>query len=704
MPDPSAYSPSFQVDTDTVGAALEASIAAIDTGGPKGGPTITITTTAAHHFGVGWEVTIQGLTGDYEVINGVYSIIEIPSATTFRFSLTTNLAPRNVVEGKALSPSPSYIRYIPHDTLISSVTNHTTLYVEPWDYNTIRVTWGTDVTLNDRAVRDINNGHTPLVVITRSGFGYPSTPIDGVQVLAGHYHDYIVDDAHPRPVEYVETMPVNTQNDWTRQVPPVQGLYDRNLPQGHWFYYTVFFYLGSYDDLTQDFLGQVWVKSASMDAVTPVNHHHAERLYDLVPEYYQFKDSEFLAGTGRRGVVERFLQVIGFDLDYTLTLADGIEHVYDVDTTHDDLLHSLGVFNFGVPVEDGLGDIRYRSLLATVSRLYEERGSAAGLQQMTNAATKYRCKVLEGPNMMNLADDAEFASGTGSWGNPVNAYADEIHAMDWLGRTISSFNAVSMESVPLLTTPEGGQGSLVVRRNAMEVGVKTLPAGFDERLTHFDAASPFDGVAPTSVSGEDIGFDADLPFDYIVDFDGAGSISDAVLLTCGLGEGITQGRRHEEMLVNFYPRLHGIRCMPEKTYTFSGYSVLSTTPPLVGNAAVGIMWFNEDEDGIFTFNQDFISKDESVRGLEATSADDNVPGPFRRFSIDSIAPLALRGENYVFAVPYWVFTDSQARYISACMFHPQVNTSQTFALPTVQYLRLGMPRETLDSGFVLGSP
>jgi hypothetical protein len=697
------WNPIFQVDTDTVGAPSRADIASLDTGGTHGGPTITVQTVVPHVFTVGSEVTIIGLTGDYAVINGAYPIFDIPDSSHFRFSLDTNLPSRDVAEGVALSPSAAYIRFVPHDTLLDSISEHATLYVEPWDYNTIRAVWGSDPTLDDRAVKDVDNGRDPLVVLTRSGFGYPSTPIDGVPVLWAPYANYVPSLDRPRTVQYTETLSANPANDWNRPPLTVQSLYDRNLTPGHWYYYSVFFYLGKYDDLTGGFIDQVWVRGATMDALTPVNHHHSERFYDLIPEYYQSTDQEFLAGTGRRGVLERFLQVIGFEVDYTRTLADGIEHVYDIDTTHDDLMHSLGVFNFGVPAEDGLGDIRYRSLLATVSRLYEERGSASGLRRMTAAATKYRCKVLEGPNILNLADDAEFSSGTGSWGNPVPEYAVELSGMEWLGRNIASFNAVSMASIPLLTTSETAS-SLVLRRNAMEVGALVIPGGFDQHGVNFDSPIPFDGEAAFAVTGEDVPFDAAVTFDYPVDFDGAGTVSDAVMLTCGLGGGFQTGRRHEEVAVQFFPHLQGIRCEPGVGYTFSGYSVLKQTDvPLVGKAAVGILWFNDDADGFFDFTQDFIKKDESVGVDEATSTDPDQPGPFQRYFIDGLAPTSTQGQPFVFAVPYWIFVDSQPRYISACMFNQEVNSAKDAVLPAVKYLRLGMPQETLGSQYVLGS-
>lgn len=696
------YSPAFQVDTDHVGS-VRATINNVD---PSGGLSVLISTSGAHGFLLGEEVTITGLADPFDIINGSYPIIDVPSSSTFRIRLAVAqeiidaaVAETGPIPGVAFSPSLSYVRYVPHDSLIDAISEHATLYAEPWDFNTIRVVWGTDDDLDERAAKDVANGYTPLIVITRSGFGYPSTPIDGIQVLSADYETMVANNDRQRTVEYIETAAVDPDNAWNRPPTLTQSLYDRNLPEAHWFYYTLFFYLGVYDSLTGAFDHQEWVKASSMDATTVGNHEHARRLYELIPEYYQARDQEFTPGTGRGGVVERLLQTIGFDMDYTKTLADMLEHVYDIDTNHDDLLHSLGVFNFGIPVEEGLGDIRYRSLLARVSRLYEERGSASGLQQMTNAATKYRCKILEGSNILSLTDDAEFASGTGSWGNPSTLYSESLLPLPWAGSIFTSFNAVTLESVSLPTTPEGDSTPLVPRRNAMLVGSRILGVDFDSEDYRFNAAVPFNGKAPVSVSSAVPFNSATTRFDYTVDFDGIGRITGGVLVACGLGRGFRPGRRHEPVNTDFFPRLHGVRCTPGVSYTFSGYSMMQSAPDgPVGRAAVGIMWFNDVQDGVFVIDRDYIDKNEDP------PEDEIGPPDFHRYTVTAPAPVATRGEPYVFAVPYFAFTASTARYISACMFNAEVGSAESFTLPEESFLRLGVVGENLNSGFVLGEP
>jgi hypothetical protein len=348
------------------------------------------------------------------------------------------------------------------------------------------------------------------------------------------------------------------------------------------------------------------------------------------------------------GSLQRILQVVGFDLDYTKTLADGIEHTYDVDRVNVELLKALGVGTFGVPVEGGLGDIRYRSLIGAVSRLYDERGSTSCLTKMTLAATKYRNKIIEGVNMMCLTDDAEFVSGSGSWSDLTIDNQAFLDSQSWVGGTLSVFNEVDMEvsEDPFLTTPVGADPgtSLVTRRTALHVSTE-------------------------------------------------GS-TDGMLIACGVGTALVGGRRHEQVPSPTYPRLQGIKCESGKIYTFSMYSRKDTGA--TGIVVLGIMWFNEPENGVYDIDNDFIEKEESFPVTE------NVTSAMQRYYVDSESPLSLRGEDFVFGIPYIAWTTPASRWVSACMFNWELNSAATFVIDTDSYLTLGVPYEFLGSEYLMG--
>jgi len=436
-------------------------------------PTVTLTldVDTDSNFEIGQSILISGINSTF---NGTYIISGLPASNQVTYDIVSDT---DVVTTEApasayvASPAPTYLKYSSQDTFLDNIVSRVNFYVEPWDYNTIRLIWSVDPALHEKAVYDISQGRTPKVVITRSSFGYPSTPLDGQKVLDRKYVETIATVEGQMVVPYMETQPESNDNDFKRPSLSTQGLYDRNLVPGHWYYYTIFFYLQGTGDTQQ------WVEGGSMDALTPINYKTAETLYELIPPYYRTKDKEFLVGEGQRGVLERLIQVIGFEADYTRTLSEGIENVYNIDHTHDDLLHALGETNLGVGPEAGLGDIRYRSLLAMINTLYNRRGTTSGLLRLSAAAVKYNCKILEGVNHMNVFDDAEFLTNSGSWGNlglldldwVQNTWVqpDATVGYDWITSGVTEYSVVD------LTVVDGETGSPAEKRGALEVTALT---------------------------------------------------------------------------------------------------------------------------------------------------------------------------------------------------------------------------------------
>jgi hypothetical protein len=69
---------------------------------------VTITTSAAHNFAVGEEVTIDGLEDSEEVdYDGTYTITVVPDATSFRFAKTTANLTEEAASGTATVPAGS---------------------------------------------------------------------------------------------------------------------------------------------------------------------------------------------------------------------------------------------------------------------------------------------------------------------------------------------------------------------------------------------------------------------------------------------------------------------------------------------------------------------------------------------------------------------------------------------------------------------
>lgn len=620
----------FEVDKDVVGsnkAAINNKSFSTTTG------LATITTSVAHNFNVGDKVLIEGVDTTF---NGVHTITSIPSTTTFTYGLyySINISSTVVSGGTAVSPAPAYIRYPNNDPILDDIVNRTDFYVEPWDYNTIRILWNFDAELTADITLDLDEGLDPLVCVTRSSFGYPSTPLDGQSFIKNYRDLYPVDGTRPPMV--MTTQESSPDNDFNRPYLDVQSLYDTNLTPGRWYYYSLFLYVqGS------------WRLAGSMDALTPINYDHTESLYSLIPPYYRNKDQE--EGAPNYNHLHRFIQVIGFELDYTRTLAEGIENVYNIDNTHDDLMHALGETNFGVKAENALGDIRYRSILAATGKLHSERGKPSGLQKITVAATKYPSKVIEGINILNLTDDSEFISGTGSWGNPPTAF---LATSDWTGNG----NTYKAASFSLQTDTD----SLSVHKTAVN-------------------------VSNTSTA-----------------------TTDATLITCGYGSGLRSTRylltngstpTHTTETVSFEPQFYAVRCPSGKTYNFSFYSKLVTGT--AGIVTTGIMWFNLPINHVFNYSTDFISATHS----NVAEVSGGVKG---RYTVQSTAPVSLRGESYVFAVPYIVFGSGAStstvftRQVSCCMFSQETNMAVTSAFVLDNTMTLSGPAPDTAGAELLG--
>jgi hypothetical protein len=144
----------------------------------------------------------------------------------------------------------------------------------------------------------------------------------------------------------------------------------------------------------------------------PRDFAHEEHLWNGVPPYYRWTDENTLVG---RGYLRQFLNVFAFELDTCREFVESWQNVYNVDFSPIRLLRKLGD-NFGYPYEQGIGDIRYRSLFADLGHLYEIRGTQVGLETVIQDMSKYGCDVTGGTNLMIIPDDSDFSTGIGNWG------------------------------------------------------------------------------------------------------------------------------------------------------------------------------------------------------------------------------------------------------------------------------------------------
>jgi hypothetical protein len=242
------------------------------------------------------------------------------------------------------------------------------LVSQPQGYDAIKIWWG---------VPPESLKNWTYMAVVRSGFGHPSTPADGEIILG---------------------------LDGNRADDTVPGSYlDTDLPSGQWFYYSLMFRVGTR-----------WYVVNTTENVVPIDYAHRDKLFDLLPPFYQDMDEETWAGTSN-SMLKRFFATIGYDLDLTRTLTEGIDTLFDPDRASMKLLGALGEQNFGFKRNEAIGDIRYRGIIAASRDIQNLRGTSGGIQSYLAAATQYRTTVTPGKNLLLLGDDASFAAGTGNW-------------------------------------------------------------------------------------------------------------------------------------------------------------------------------------------------------------------------------------------------------------------------------------------------
>jgi phage tail-like protein len=273
-------------------------------------------------------------------------------------------------------------------------------------------------------------------VLVRGAFGPPTTPLDGVPVWYEEGHD-------PHDPDQFSQMVMDT---------PLTG--------GYWYYYTLFLYFGS---------PPTWLAAATVALLVPRNYGTAEKLFSLIPQFYQSTDDQ-QAADGRNGPLRKFTAILGYDNDYERTLLDGVLNVYDPDRAPLKFVQLLGT-NLGLPIEQALGGARYRTLVGGLTQLEDLRGTSIGLEAFIYAASNYRCDVTTGGNSLLTPDDAEFVNGVGHWQkflnsaittfqNAISHATPAVPGDQWANLVLRKYTGNA--SPPIPPVPSAGQGIMEI--------------------------------------------------------------------------------------------------------------------------------------------------------------------------------------------------------------------------------------------------
>ena len=288
------------------------------------------------------------------------------------------------VRGSAVRNLPhTAVRYPSSGSLDrSAVGTRSILHVRPVNRSTVQIEWGWPPAPNDTWLE---------VSLVRSAFGRPSTVNDGQTI-------------------YRQPRATFLRDDGTFIVPPI--LQDGSLPGGRWYHYALFFKATPKE----------WVRGMVDSCLLPRDLLHSTYLWENVPPYYRWVDSQSAQQTG---FLQQFLNVFGFELDNEREFIESWQHLYDIDWSPIRLLRQLGP-NFGIAYESGLGDIRFRSMMTNIGYLYKTRGTTPSLELLVANMSKYQCSVSTGVSLMLQPDDSDFYQSTGSWAGIHPDTADDV--------------------------------------------------------------------------------------------------------------------------------------------------------------------------------------------------------------------------------------------------------------------------------------
>lgn len=232
------------------------------------------------------------------------------------------------------------------------------------DHGSLLITWNTP------------SGHWNELLLVRSDVGYPMTTTEGTTLL-------------DEP-----------------STSPVSSYHDIGLVPGKFYYYTLFVF--STDTNT-------WVVAGNVIGLTTKDYGYDDALFFGLPGIYQLKDAGTTgAGIYGAGVLQRYLQIFGRQLDKTRTVIDTLSWVNDPAQVSGGLL-PLMAQQWGVSYESALGMGLARGQIANAVHLYKLKGTKAGIEGFTSVLTGWGATASLGVNLMLTQDDSHFATSLGRW-------------------------------------------------------------------------------------------------------------------------------------------------------------------------------------------------------------------------------------------------------------------------------------------------
>lgn len=248
-----------------------------------------------------------------------------------------------------------------------TISVSTTINVSPSGYNGLQLNWTPP------------GGNWNQLVLVRSAFGTPSRVYDGITLESS---------------------------------PTFFGTYlDTPLVPGYFYYYSLFVFD---TDLNE------YALAGSAQGLVISDYDFRDTFQHWIPDWYLELDAEQATQNQPNGPLVRFLQLLGYEMDWIRSEMESIFLLTDVDLISGLLLPYMAG-NFGVTYEPELGMTRSRVLIKNATYLYKSKGTIPGIGAAGSSFSGFGCKATIGPNLEIQLDDAAFDRSIGHWKHLTNS-------------------------------------------------------------------------------------------------------------------------------------------------------------------------------------------------------------------------------------------------------------------------------------------
>jgi phage tail-like protein len=251
----------------------------------------------------------------------------------------------------------------------------------------------------------------------------------------------------------------------------------------------------------------LWQRAGDTIAILPSAWGYGDRLYNLLPQVYRDFDYDLALGAGGSGPLYNFLQLLGFQLDYTRSLLEELLDMWDPYNVPGQFISYIAE-NLGLTYEPFLDMNITRNQLANVVHSYKIKGSVQGVQDQVNLVTGYQTRIQPGDNQIIDVNNSRFTFNTGLWigsvGENLVTYdmsVTNLHVIDPgiplnIGSNYYYPPGPDNNTVPSDITTEEGEISVDFGDTVLAIYYPSAPSTLSITSIGGNGSTPTDGGVP----------------------------------------------------------------------------------------------------------------------------------------------------------------------------------------------------------------